>query len=367
MATPTSHKKNSSAVKRIMSEARELRDDDSTEYTAGPLEQDIFEWHCTIRGPADTEFEGGLYHCRIQLPAEYPFKAPSIMVLTPNGRFELNKPICISFTSYHEELWQPAWGVRTAIIGLQGFFPLKGENAVGVGAVEYPIAERKRLAALSRCWTCPDCGQSNLELLPDPPANATSSSIPSSVSSLENPVAPSHPSIAQASIPGKLPAILDAATKGGATSNVLGELLPPTDFIDPVPDVASIPIVPVTTAPLRAPTPPQLHQELDQMAIRPGAMAPVTDSVPTDEIDEEDEEGMRTPRASERALPPTVVLNHPALQTQQPAQHVATANNGARPRPPIWLDGAIAFFAFLIAYVAGRRVSYVWEFVTDHI
>lgn len=66
----------------------------------------------------------------------------------------------------HEELWQPAWGVRTgaflrhsklpaldllplaAIIGLQGFFPHKGESAVGVGALEYPIAERKRLAAL---------------------------------------------------------------------------------------------------------------------------------------------------------------------------------------------------------------------------
>lgn len=75
-----------------------------------------------------------------------------------------------SYVVDHEELWQPAWGVRTgmlicrlssrncvidydvqslpAIIGLQGFFPLKGEAAVGVGAVEYPIAERKRLATL---------------------------------------------------------------------------------------------------------------------------------------------------------------------------------------------------------------------------
>lgn len=35
-----------------------------------------------------------------------------------------------------------------AIIGLQGFFPLKGTAAVGVGALEYPTAERKRLAAL---------------------------------------------------------------------------------------------------------------------------------------------------------------------------------------------------------------------------
>jgi ubiquitin-conjugating enzyme E2 J1 len=48
------------------------------------------EWHCTLRGPAGTEFEGGLYHFRILLPAEYPFRPPSLMMLTPNGRFELN-------------------------------------------------------------------------------------------------------------------------------------------------------------------------------------------------------------------------------------------------------------------------------------
>jgi len=125
------------------------------------------EWHCTLRGPIGTEFEGGLYHFRILLPAEYPFRPPSLMMLTPNGRFELNTKICISFTSYHEELWQPAWGVRTAILGLHSFFPLKGQAAVGVGSIETPIAERKRLATLSRDWVCPHCQQPNLELLPD--------------------------------------------------------------------------------------------------------------------------------------------------------------------------------------------------------
>ena len=35
-----------------------------------------------------------------------------------------------------------------AIIGLQGFFPLKGQAAVGVGSIEFPTAERKRLANL---------------------------------------------------------------------------------------------------------------------------------------------------------------------------------------------------------------------------
>ncbi|THU99383.1 UBC-like protein [Dendrothele bispora CBS 962.96] len=170
MASTSSMNKNNSAVKRIMQEARELANDPSTDYTASPLEDDIFEWHCTLRGTPGTEFEGGLYHIRILLPSEYPFRPPSLMVLTPNGRFELNTKICISFTNYHEELWQPAWGVRTAILGLQGFFPLKGQAAVGVGSIEYPVAERRRLAVLSRDWVCPHCQQPNSELLPDPPS-----------------------------------------------------------------------------------------------------------------------------------------------------------------------------------------------------
>ncbi|KAH6918921.1 non-canonical ubiquitin conjugating enzyme 1 [Coprinopsis sp. MPI-PUGE-AT-0042] len=172
---PQALNKNNSAVKRIMQEARELANDPSTDYHAAPLEDDIFEWHCTLRGPAGTEFEGGLYHFRILLPAEYPFRPPSIMMLTPSGRFEVNTKICISFTSYHEELWQPAWGVRTAIIGLQGFFPLKGQAAVGVGSIESHTSERKRLATLSKEWTCPDCKTCNSEILPDPSPAATAS------------------------------------------------------------------------------------------------------------------------------------------------------------------------------------------------
>lgn len=96
-------------------------------------------------------------------------------MLTPSGRFELNTKICISFTNYHEELWQPAWGVRTAIIGLQGFFSLKGQAAVGVASLEAPASERKRLAQLSRQWVCPHCKVTNLECLPDPQPLASSS------------------------------------------------------------------------------------------------------------------------------------------------------------------------------------------------
>ena len=42
----------------------------------------MFDWHFTLRGPRDTEFEGGIYHGRIVLPSDYPFKPPNIMLLT---------------------------------------------------------------------------------------------------------------------------------------------------------------------------------------------------------------------------------------------------------------------------------------------
>jgi ubiquitin-conjugating enzyme E2 J1 len=45
-------------------------------------QEDLFEWHFTIRGPSETEYDGGVYHGRIILPAEYPLKPPSIILLT---------------------------------------------------------------------------------------------------------------------------------------------------------------------------------------------------------------------------------------------------------------------------------------------
>ena len=55
---------------------------------------------------------------------------------------------CVSLDINHGPFGAQS-GHPLAIIGLQGFFPLKGQAAVGVGALEVPSTERKRLATLS--------------------------------------------------------------------------------------------------------------------------------------------------------------------------------------------------------------------------
>lgn len=136
------------AVKRILQEVKEMQSNPSDDFMSLPLEENIFEWQFAIRGPRETEFEGGIYHGRIQLPAEYPFKPPSFMLLTPNGRFETQTKICLSISNHHPEHWQPSWSVRTALVALIAFMPTNPNGALG--SLDYKKEDRRALAIKSR-------------------------------------------------------------------------------------------------------------------------------------------------------------------------------------------------------------------------
>lgn len=153
----------SPAVKRLMREAEELKNPTEL-FFAQPLEDNIFEWHFTIRGPEETDFDGGIYHGRILLPAEYPMKPPSIILLTPTGRFKVHEKICLSISGHHPETWLPSWSIRTALLALIGFMPTVGEGAIG--SLDYTTEERKALAKKSSSFQCNTCKINNIEILP---------------------------------------------------------------------------------------------------------------------------------------------------------------------------------------------------------
>uniref|UniRef100_A0A8D0G7H7 Ubiquitin-conjugating enzyme E2 J1 n=1 Tax=Sphenodon punctatus TaxID=8508 RepID=A0A8D0G7H7_SPHPU len=162
----------SPAVKRLMKEAAELKDP-TDHYHAQPLEDNLFEWHFTVRGPPDSDFDGGIYHGRIVLPPEYPMKPPSIILLTANGRFEVGKKICLSISGHHPETWQPSWSIRTALLAIIGFMPTKGEGAIG--SLDYTPEERKALAKKSLDFCCEGCGSAmKIALLPLSSGSASS-------------------------------------------------------------------------------------------------------------------------------------------------------------------------------------------------
>ena len=85
--------------------------------------------------------------------------------------------ICLSFTGFHEEQWQPAWGIRTALLGIQSFMGSKGEEH-GYGTLNLQPDERQRFAEQcvsanrSRSWRCSVCELSNEELITQVDDNA---------------------------------------------------------------------------------------------------------------------------------------------------------------------------------------------------
>ncbi|KAF1359610.1 UBC-like protein [Lizonia empirigonia] len=151
-------------IKRILKEASELSVSPSQDYHAEPLEENIFEWHFTIRGPpAPSAYAGGIYHGRIILPPQYPLRPPSFRFLTPTGRFEVNREICLSISGHHEETWQPAWGVRTALVAIRSFMDTDAKGQLG--GIECSKDARERMARDSGKWTCAACGKSNDEIV----------------------------------------------------------------------------------------------------------------------------------------------------------------------------------------------------------
>jgi len=145
-------------------EASELANNASTDFHAEPLEDNLFEWHFTLKGPpAPSAFAGGIYHGRIVLPPTYPLRPPSFRFMTPSGRFEANREICLSISGFHEETWQPAWGIRTALVAIRSFMDTDAKGQVG--GLESTEAVRKRMAVESVGFRCVSCGKTSAEIM----------------------------------------------------------------------------------------------------------------------------------------------------------------------------------------------------------
>lgn len=113
---------------------------------AHPLPQNMLEWHFAVLGPEETPYEGGVYHGKLVFPSDYPFKPPSIYMITPNGRFRCNTRLCLSMSDFHPDTWNPAWSVATILTGLLSFMVEKNPT---LGSIETSEYEKRLLARRS--------------------------------------------------------------------------------------------------------------------------------------------------------------------------------------------------------------------------
>lgn len=51
-------------------------------------------------------------------------------MITPSGRFKTNTRLCLSFSDFHPDTWNPTWSLSTILTGLLSFM-LEEHNSVG--------------------------------------------------------------------------------------------------------------------------------------------------------------------------------------------------------------------------------------------
>ena len=98
--------------KRIQNELKMLQKDPLESIDIYPDEGDIRTWYFLIRGPDDSHYKGGLYIGKLVLSENYPTTPVDFYMLTPNGRFDIEKKICLTISSYHSDQWSSIWSIQ---------------------------------------------------------------------------------------------------------------------------------------------------------------------------------------------------------------------------------------------------------------
>ena len=127
-----------------------------------PIESNILEWHYVVEGSSGTPYEGGYYWGKLIFPKEYPLKPPSVLMLTPNGRFQVNRRLCLSMSDFHPESWNPMWSVSTILTGLISFMV---ESSPTLGSIETSLVQKHQFAKYSLDFNVKD--ETFCKLFPD--------------------------------------------------------------------------------------------------------------------------------------------------------------------------------------------------------
>jgi ubiquitin-protein ligase len=131
--------------KRLMGDMRQLRKDPLVYIDTHPDPNNALIWHFLIKGPSDSDYAGGYYIGRMELAKEYPLKPPNFYMCTPNGRFTINKQICLSNSGFHTDEWKEAWTIRSILDGLLSIM-LEEDDAHSISHIKMTKQDRKTMA-----------------------------------------------------------------------------------------------------------------------------------------------------------------------------------------------------------------------------
>jgi len=106
-----------SDIKRLTKELKDMQKDDIPNLSAGPVNNNLFEWEAVIMGPIATPYEGGIFNLSISIPSNYPFKPPIVIFKTKIYHPNINSAgnICLDILKTQ---WSPALTISKILLSI---------------------------------------------------------------------------------------------------------------------------------------------------------------------------------------------------------------------------------------------------------
>ncbi|KAI9139737.1 ubiquitin-conjugating enzyme/RWD-like protein [Paraphysoderma sedebokerense] len=107
----------SSSAKRIQKELADISLDPPPNCSAGPKDDNLYEWVSTIMGPKGSPYAEGVFFLDINFPQDYPFKPPKVSFRTKIYHCNINSQgnICLDIL---KDQWSPALTISKVLLSI---------------------------------------------------------------------------------------------------------------------------------------------------------------------------------------------------------------------------------------------------------
>jgi ubiquitin-conjugating enzyme E2 D len=141
------------ALKRLQKENTLITTTRSTLFTAGPVADDLFEWHAMLVGPEGSPYADGLFAVELKFAANYPLVPPKVKFLTQIYHTSITPKgeICLPMIKTE---WSPAIYISDILIQLSAMLAEPdGESPLMPAVANILKTDPEQFKATAREWT----------------------------------------------------------------------------------------------------------------------------------------------------------------------------------------------------------------------